>query len=214
MKKSRIGSKEYLKEQQDLTNKINSSKLKSLQRKTTQSNEAKQFNQSNKIIQNKPVNLEEIENLEDRDIIKSLNTANLQQNDINKINKIHNSAIRSRLQHEWNLQSSNFYKNVKAVNQVTNDDLINNAYDTVLNLGSEIPVFGKAVGGTKALMGTISAPKSKSKEYFNKNYSDLLEQYPELQDGSYNPDLNMTGSGLISDAVNYVKNKFSKKTRL
>ena len=139
------------------------------------------------------------EKAEDRAILNQLNLEKLVPSDRSAIDMIHNDRIRSRLQHEIGLQTSDFYKNLKSVNKPTNDEFVANAWDMALG---EVPYVKDA----KSALGVkVTSKESNVKNYFNKAYAELLEQYPELADGSYDPDTEV-GSGLAE-----FFNRFNKK---
>lgn len=144
-----------------------------------------------------PMNDPEQEAKEDQDIIDTLDLGNLSSRDRDKIDRIHNDKIRSRLQHELNL--SGFYKNLKEVNKPSYDDMVAGLYDMVLG---ELPYVNKV---KNSLGISVSNKEGETKKHFNNEYQKLLEQYPELQDGPY------SGGGLFGDMVNKAKNFFSRR---
>lgn len=137
---------------------------------------------------------EELDKQQDREILDKLNVQHLKQEDKELIDQIKNDRLRSRLQHEWNLQSSNFYKVVKDVNKPRPDDFVNGLYDSVLSMGSS--ELSKKIGvDIKDALGINvgTDPNKNVREHFNKTYSELLEKYPELQDGAMDPSVQMSG---------------------
>lgn len=139
----------------------------------------------------------------DSEILDKLDFQNLKRGDKKLIDEIQNERIRSRLQHEWNLQSSGFYKVVNDVNEPTNDEKVAGLWDSAIRLGlGAIPKVGEAVSDAFDATGIkAEAPKSKARESFNNAYSDLKEQYPELNDGPYQKNLQYITGGNLNDKV-------------
>lgn len=147
----------------------------------------------------------------DRELMRQFDPRHLKNGDIRFIDQIRSDRIRSRLQHEYNLETSNFYKVRKDVNMPTNDDLVAGIYDTVLG---EIP-YVKDVKNALGISVTNNS-NDRVRNHFNKAYEQLVEQYPELADGPYNPDNQLPSGGSLKAKVqcktcNKTMNKSSYK---
>jgi hypothetical protein len=164
-------------------------------------------------------NQERLDNDNDNSILSGLDIGNLKSSDISKIDQIRDARVRSRLQHEYNLQTSGFYKNVVDVNKPTPDDLVYKALD----VGKDLVLAGlnKIPTDAKNLVPTIAVSEDPNsvKSQFNRQYRELVSQYPELGDGSYQATANtqplLEGGGIIDwikksgKALNQVKQRIS-----
>lgn len=114
---------------------------------------------------------DELEEEEDNKIIEQLNLDDL---DINLIDKIHNSGIRSRLQHEYNMQVSGYRGFIDNLNKPTYDEKL-------ANIGNELLHNAPRVGEVANTFDINITPKqSEARNYYNQQYSELLDKYPEL----------------------------------
>ena len=172
-------------------------------------------------------NLKAQQDAEDEQIVQELNLKKL---DINQIGRIHNAQLRSKLQHEYNMQISGYRNFIQDINKDRGENFMPDMYNMAL---SNVPYVGDVVD---ALGLKVTAPKSEAKEFYNKQYQDLLEQYPELQDpltgGSYHCSVcnkglqshqvkrhirtkkHLEGAGIVDavkSGINWVKDKFSKR---
>ena len=175
----------------------------------------------------KTTHREELEEESDNNIIQQLNLDDL---DINLIDKIHNDQIRSRLQHEYNLQVSGYRGFIDNLNKPTYDEKI-------ANIGNELLHNAPRVGEVSNAFDINITPKqSEARNYYNQQYAELLEKYPELAEplsgGSYHCSVcnkqmkghqvkrhlmtkkHLEGAGLLSfikSGVNKVKTLFDRR---
>lgn len=197
------------------------------ERLTLQANEARAYNQEKRRLaeqqrlqKDKEYNdnqyylahKDQMDEENDTAILQKLNINNLKSSDIKLIDKIKNDKLRSRLQHEYNLQISGFYKNVQTeIKDNKERKGVNDAFNSLMTAGiSSIPKVGEYVAdGYKAMNPQISKANSTA---FQNQYAKLLEQYPELADGPYQSDVDLSGGHLRIKLKNGYHCKICGKT--